>query len=104
MRINGKITEIITSRALVSFGSFVELEGKEFEDMKNIFTYLSKEYEFYCNHVVLKCVCFNSVFYIGFNDNKICIGNEYHKLEHEDKRDIIPVNYRITQLHRKLAL
>lgn len=83
MRINGKITEIITSRALVSFGGFVELEGKEFEDMKNIFTYLSKEYEFYCNHVVLKCVCFNSVFY---------------------KRDIIPVNYRITQLHRKLAL
>lgn len=74
MRINGKITEIITSRALVSFGGFVELEGKEFEDMKNIFTYLSKEYEFYCNHVVLKCVCFNSVFYIGFNDNKICIG------------------------------
>lgn len=55
MRINGKITEIITSRALVSFGGFVELEGKEFEDMKNIFTYLSKEYEFYCNHVVLKC-------------------------------------------------
>lgn len=46
MRINGKITEIITSRALVSFGGFVELEGKEFEDMKNIFTYLSKEYEF----------------------------------------------------------
>ena len=44
MRINGKITEIITSRALVSFGGFVELEGKEFEDMKNIFTYLSKEY------------------------------------------------------------
>lgn len=43
MRINGKITEIITSRALVSFGGFVELEGKEFEDMKNIFTYLSKE-------------------------------------------------------------
>lgn len=40
MRINGKITEIITSRALVSFGGFVELEGKEFEDMKNIFTYL----------------------------------------------------------------
>ena len=76
MRINGKITEIITSRAFVSFGGFVELE----------------------------CVCFNSVFYIGFNDNKICIGNEYHKLEHEDKRDIIPVNYRITQLHRKLAL
>lgn len=104
MKINGKITEIITSRALVSFGGFVELEGKEFEDMKNIFTYLSKEYEFYCNHVVLKCICFNSVFYIGFNDNKICIGNEYHKLEHEDKRDIIPVNYRITQLHRKLAL
>lgn len=93
MRINGKITEIITSRALVSFGGFVELEGKEFEDMKNIFTYLSKEYEFYRNHVVLKCVYFNSVFY-----------NEYHKLEHEDKRDIIPVNYRITQLHRKLAL
>ena len=28
MRINGKITEIITSRALVSFGGFVELEGK----------------------------------------------------------------------------
>lgn len=50
-----KITEIITSRALVSFGGFVELEGKEFEDMKKIsFTYLSKEYEFYCNHVVLK--------------------------------------------------
>lgn len=47
MRINGKITEIITSRALVSFGGFVELEGKEFKDMKNIFTYLSKEYEFY---------------------------------------------------------
>ena len=76
----------------------------EFEYMKNIFTYLSKEYEFYCNHVVLKCICFNSIFYIGFNDNKICIGNEYHKLEHEDERDIIPINYRITQLHRKLAL
>ena len=72
MKINGKITEIITSRAFVSFGGFVELEGKEFEDMKNIFTYLSKVYEFYCNHVVLKCICFNSVFYIGFNDNKIC--------------------------------
>lgn len=41
MKINGKITEIITSRAFVSFGGFVELEGKEFEDMKNIFTYLS---------------------------------------------------------------
>lgn len=54
MKINGKITEIITSRAFVSFGGFVELEGKEFEDMKNIFTYLSKVYEFYCNHVVLR--------------------------------------------------
>lgn len=43
MKINGKITEIITSRAFVSFGGFVELEGKEFEDMKNIFTYLSKD-------------------------------------------------------------
>lgn len=32
MKINGKITEIITSRAFVSFGGFVELEGKEFED------------------------------------------------------------------------
>lgn len=41
MKINGEITEIITSRAFVSFGGFVELEGKEFEDMKNIFTYLS---------------------------------------------------------------
>lgn len=29
MKINGKITEIITSRAFVSFGGFVELEGKE---------------------------------------------------------------------------
>lgn len=65
MKINRKITEIITSRAFV---------------------------------------CFNSVFYIGFSDNKICIGNKYHKLEHEDERDIIPVNYRITQLHRKPAL
>lgn len=34
MKINGKITEIITSRAFASFGGFVELEGKEFEDMK----------------------------------------------------------------------
>lgn len=41
MKINGEITEIITSRAFVSFGGFVELEGKEFEYMKNIFTYLS---------------------------------------------------------------
>ena len=31
MKINGKITEIITSRAFVSFGGFVELEGKEVE-------------------------------------------------------------------------
>lgn len=104
MRINGEITEIITSKAFVSFGGFIELERKEFRDMKNIFTYLSKEHKFYCNHVVLKCVHFNSVFYIGFNDDKICIGNEYHKLELEDKRDTIPVNYRITQLYRKLAL
>lgn len=29
MKINGKITEIITSRAFVSFGGFVELEGEE---------------------------------------------------------------------------
>lgn len=32
MKINGKITEIITSRAFVSFGGFVELEGKENEE------------------------------------------------------------------------
>lgn len=43
MRINGEITEIITSKAFVSFGGFIELERKEFRDMKNIFTYLSKE-------------------------------------------------------------
>lgn len=39
MRINGKITEIITSRALVSFGGFVELEGKEFEELQNQLLY-----------------------------------------------------------------
>lgn len=105
MHLVGQITEIITSRAYVSFGGFWTLErnDKEYQILKKVFEYLSKEHKFYCNHVVLKIQFFNDMYYIGYNDNEIHIGNSYHRVEKEDSRESIPVNYRLINLYRKLA-
>lgn len=52
----GIITGIITSRAFVSFGGYMTFrKGEaEYKMLEKVFTYLSNEHRFYCNHVVLK--------------------------------------------------
>lgn len=104
--LTGQITEIITSRAFVSFGGFITFEkgDTEYKILEKVFTYLSNEHRFYCNHVVLKIQFFNDVYYIGYNNNEIHIGNTYHRVEKEDSRESIPVNYRLRDLCRKSAL
>lgn len=102
--LQGQIIEIITSRAFVSFGGYITF-GKgdaKYEIFKRVFTYLSNEHKFYCNHVVLKIQFYNDVYYIGYNDNKIHIGNTYHRVEKEDSRESIPVNYRLSRLISQL--
>jgi len=97
--LQGQITEIITSRAFVSFGGFMRFkEGVEYERLKKVFTHLSNKHQFYCNHVVLKIQFFNDVYYIGYNDSEIHIGNAYHRVEKEDSRKSIPVSYRLSKL------
>lgn len=41
---------------------------------------------------------FNDVYYIGYNDSEIHIGNAYHRVEKEDSRKSIPVSYRLSKL------
>lgn len=103
--LTGQVTEIITSRVLVSFGGYMTFRkgDAEYKMLEKVFTYLSNEHRFYCNHVVLKIQFFNDVYYIGYNDNEIHIGNTYHRVEKEDSREIIPVNYRLSNLYRKVS-
>lgn len=105
MKLIGQITEIMTSRAYITFGGFLTFEegSEEYKMLEKVFTFLSREYKFYCNHVVLKIQFFDDVYYIGYNDNEIHVGNRYHRVEKEDSREIIPVNYRLINLYRKLA-
>lgn len=102
--LTGQIIEIITSRAFVSFGGYMTFESgdAEYKMLKKVFTYLSNEYRFYCNHVVLKVQSYNDTYYIGYNDNEIHIGNTYHRVEKEDSRESIPVNYRLSRLISQL--
>lgn len=102
--LNGQIIEIITSRAFIDFGGFIRFEenSTEYKRLEKVFRYLSNEYNFYCNHVVLKIQFYNDTYYIGYNDNEIHIGNTYHKTEKEDSRESITVNYRLSRLLSKL--
>ena len=104
MLLSGKITEIITSRAVVSFGGYVTFERNdtEYKMLEKVFVYLSNEHQFYGNHVVLKISFYSDTYYIGHNDGHISIGNTYHRTEKEDDRDNIPVNYRLTRLISQL--
>lgn len=101
----GQITEIITSRTFVSFEGYMAFrkDDTEYRILEKVFTYLSNEHRFYCNHVVLKIQFFNDVYYIGYNDNEIHIGNTYHRVEKEDSREIIPVDYKLSNLYRKVS-
>lgn len=104
--LQGQITEIITSRAFVSFGGFLtfEKDSLEYKTLEKVFKYLSRKHEFYCNHVVLKIQFYNDVYYIGYNDNEIHVGNSYHIVEIEDVRGKISVNYRLPKIYREAAL
>lgn len=99
-RLVGQITEIITSRAFVTFGGYMTFErgDAEYQMLEKVFIYLSNEHRFYCNHVVLKIQFYNDIYYIGYNDGRISIGGTYHKTEKEDSRDSISVNYRLSRL------
>lgn len=105
-RLAGQVTEIITSRAYVTFGGYMTFESSdaEYKILEKVFAYLSNKHQFYCNHVVLKIQFFDDVYYIGYNDNEIHVGNTYHRVEKEDSRESIPVNYRLINLCRKSAL
>lgn len=104
MLLSGKITEIITSRAYISFGGYVTFERNdtEYKMLEKVFVYLSNEHQVYCNHVVLKIQFYNDTYYIGHCDGHICIGNTYHRTEKEDDKDSIPVNYMLTRLISQL--
>lgn len=103
MRISGTVTKIIPSRCSVSFGGFISItkDDSDFESVKDIFEKLSRRYNFYCNHVVLEIKCFNNIYYIGYDDGVIEIGNSYHVVTKEDKRDFIEVNERLACIKRK---
>lgn len=102
--LTGQIVEIITSRSFVTFGGFMTFrrDEAEYQMLEKVFMYLSKEHRFYCNHVVLKVQFFDDVYYIGYNDNEIHIGNTYHRVEKEDSREGIPVDYRLSRLISRL--
>lgn len=102
MRISGTVTKVIPSRTLISFGGFIEItkDDSDFESLKSIFEKLSNRYNFYCNHIVLEIKCFNDIYYIGYNDGVINIGNSYHVVAKEDKRDFIEVNERLAYIKR----
>lgn len=104
MRISGTVTKIIPSRCAISFGGFISLtkDDSDFESIVSIFKKLSRRYNFYCNHVVLEIKYFNDTYYIGYNDGVIDIGNSYHVIAKEDKRDFIEVNNRLSYIRRKL--
>lgn len=103
MRILGTVTKIIPSRSSVSFGGFIAITkaDSDFELIKIIFEKLSRRYNFYCNHVVLEIKFFNTIYYIGYDDGVIGIGNSYHVIVKEDKRDFIEVNERLAYIKRK---
>lgn len=103
MRILGTVTKIIPSRSFVSYGGFITLtkDDSDFESIKIIFEKLSHTYNFYCNHVVLEIQYFSDTYYIGYNDGVIGIGNSYHVVYEEDKRDFIEVNEKLSYIRRK---
>ena len=103
MRILGTVTKIIPSRCAISFGGFISItkDDSDFESVVSIFEKLSRRYNFYCNHVILEIKYFNDIYYIGYNDRVIEIGNSYHVVAKEDKRDFIEVNNRLSYIRRK---
>lgn len=103
MRISGTVTKIIPSRCAISFGGFIDItkDDSDFESIKSIFEKLSNRYNFYCNHVVLEIKFFHDTYYIGYDDGVINIGNSYHVIAKEDKRDFIEVNERLACIKRK---
>lgn len=103
MRILGTVTKIIPSRCAISFGGFISItkDDSDFESVVSIFEKLSRRYNFYCNHVVLEIKFFNTIYYIGYDDGVIGIGNSYHVIVKEDKRDFIEVNERLAYIRRK---
>ena len=103
MEISGTIIKIIPSRCTISFGGFITItkDDSNFESLKSIFEKLSRRYDFYCNHVVLEIKQFNDTYYIGYNDGDINIGNSYHVINREDKRDFIEVNEKLSYIKRK---
>lgn len=103
MRILGTVKKVIPSRSFISFGGFITItkDDSDFESITSIFEKLSRRYNFYCNHVVLEIKCFNDIYYIGYNDGVIEIGNSYCVIIKEDKRDFIEVNERLAHIRRK---
>lgn len=103
MRILGNVIKVIPSRCAISFGGFITItkDDSDFESIKSIFEKLSRRYDFYCNHIVLEVRYFNDTYYIGYNDGVINIGNSYHVIAKEDKRDFIEVNERLAYIKRK---
>lgn len=104
--LQGQVVEIMTSRSYVSFGGFMTFkrDDVEYQKLKKIFVLLSNKYQFYCNHVVLKIQFFDDIYYIGYNDNEIHIGNTYHRVVKEDSRESIPVNCRLVGLYREAGV
>lgn len=103
MRISGTVTKIIPSKCAISFGGFITItkDDSDFESIKCIFEKLSSRYNFYCNHIVLEIKFFNDIYYIGYDDGVINIGNSYHVIAKEDKRDFIEVNERLAYIKRE---
>lgn len=104
--LQGQVVEIMTSRSYVSFGGFMTFKKDDIEHQKleKIFIFLSNKYQFYCNHVVLKIQFFNDIYYIGYNDNEIHIGNTYHRVEKEDSRESISVDCRLSRLYKEAGV
>lgn len=102
MRISGTVTKIIPSRCAISFGGFIRItkDDSGFESLKSIFEKLSNRYNFYCNHIVLEIKLFNYIYYIGYYNGVINIGNAYHVITKEDKRDFIEVNEKLAYIKR----